>query len=121
IGVLVDVLLQIEQQQRRADLGPDCLPLARADGLLETPFAELPVEEVMLLLVSLAQESGQEGDAVEGGGRPGAGDVGERGQDVPEGADVVAGRARGNRAGPADDEGYANAAVVHRAFEAAQR
>src|SRR5581483_9706556 len=60
IGVLVDVLLQIEQQQRRADLGPDCLPLARADGLLETPFAELPVEEVMLLLVSLAQESGQE-------------------------------------------------------------
>ena len=82
---------------------------------------KFPVEEFVLVGLLLAEECREHRDAIELIRRFHAGDLGRRGQEIPECPHLIADGASLDLAGPARDQRHANASFVHVPLDAAQR
>src|SRR5262249_2711731 len=119
IVLLADVVLDVVELDWLARPEPDGLPVAGSPGLLEAPLVELPVQELAGGRLPLAEDGGHLRDTVDPRRGRYAGDLGEGGQDVPEGPDGVADRPGLDVTRPPDDHRHADAAVVQGPLEAA--
>src|SRR3954465_4277340 len=84
----------------------DSFPAAHANGLAAAGAVIFPVEPGMLLLGAVFEQGGDERETVIFH-RSRAGELAKGGEQVPEGADIVAGGAGLDVAGPASDQGSA--------------
>jgi hypothetical protein len=90
---------------------PNSLPVSKTYRLRESALVKFPVE-VFVILLALAEENIQHGNAVQTGGRGRSGYGCKGGEHIPEGPDLIADLAGFNFAGPSSDGGDADAALI---------
>ena len=98
----------------------DAFPVAEPHGLLAAVACEFAVEEFARLLF-LTEERGSDADAVNALGHSATGEIEQGGQPVLKPGAIMVDAASLHFARPLDNERHADAALVKRALEAAQR